>query len=37
MVAAIRDHKPGDQVTITVDRNGSQTTISATLGERPGG
>jgi putative serine protease PepD len=37
MVAAIRDHKPGDKVTITVNRNGSQTTISATLGERPGG
>ena len=37
MVARIRGHKPGDQVTITVDRNGSQTTISATLGERPGG
>jgi putative serine protease PepD len=37
MVARIRGHKPGDEVTITVDRNGSQTTISATLGERPGG
>jgi S1-C subfamily serine protease len=37
MVAAIRDHKPGDKVTVTVNRNGSQTTISATLGERPGG
>ena len=37
MVARIRGHKPGDKVTITVDRNGSQTTISATLGERPGG
>ena len=37
MVGAIRDHKPGDKATITVNRNGSQTTISATLGERPGG
>jgi putative serine protease PepD len=37
MVAAIRDHKPGDKVTITVNRNGTQTTISATLSERPGG
>ena len=37
MVAAIRDHKPGDKVTVTVNRNGSQATISATLGERPGG
>ena len=36
-VAAIRDHKPGDKVTITVNRNGNPTTISATLGERPGG
>jgi putative serine protease PepD len=37
MVARIRGHKPGDKVTITVDRGGNQTTISATLGERPGG
>jgi putative serine protease PepD len=37
MVAAIRDHKPGDKVTVTVNRSGSQTTISAALGERPGG
>jgi putative serine protease PepD len=37
MVAAIRDHKPGDKVTITVNRNGTQTTITATLAERPTG
>jgi putative serine protease PepD len=37
MVAAIRDHKPGDKVTVTVSRDGSQTTISAALGERPAG
>jgi putative serine protease PepD len=37
MVAAIRDHKPGEKVTVTVDRDGNQTTISATLGERPAG
>ena len=37
MVASIRGHKPGDKVTITVGRGGNQTTISATLGERPGG
>jgi putative serine protease PepD len=37
MVAAIRDHKPGDKVTVTVNRGGNQTTISATLGERPAG
>jgi S1-C subfamily serine protease len=37
MVAAIRDHKPGDKVSLTVNRGGNQTTISATLGERPAG
>jgi S1-C subfamily serine protease len=37
MVAAIRDHKPGDKVSVTVNRGGNQTTISATLGERPAG
>jgi S1-C subfamily serine protease len=37
MVAAIRDHKPGDKVTITVNRSGTQTTITATLDERPTG
>jgi putative serine protease PepD len=37
MVAAIRDHKPGDKVAVTVDRGGNQTTVSATLGERPTG
>jgi putative serine protease PepD len=37
MVAAIRDHKPGDKVTITVNRNGTQTTITATPAERPTG
>jgi putative serine protease PepD len=37
MIARIRSHKPGDKVTITVERNGNRTTISATLGERPGG
>jgi putative serine protease PepD len=37
MVAAIRDHKPGDKVSLTVNRGGNQTTISASLGERPAG
>jgi putative serine protease PepD len=37
MVAAIRDHKPGEKVAVTVNRGGNQTTISATLGERPAG
>jgi putative serine protease PepD len=37
MVARIRGHKPGDKVTITVQRDGNETTVSATLGERPAG
>jgi putative serine protease PepD len=37
MVARIRGHKPGDKVTITVQRDGNPTTVSATLGERPAG
>jgi S1-C subfamily serine protease len=37
MVARIRGHKPGDKVTLTVQRGGNKTTISATLGERPAG
>jgi 2-alkenal reductase len=28
-------HKPGDQITLTVDRNGKSVTLTATLGERP--
>jgi S1-C subfamily serine protease len=28
-------HKPGDKVTLTVDRNGEQLDLSVTLGERP--
>jgi S1-C subfamily serine protease len=29
------DHKPGDTVKLTVERNGSTTTVSVTLGTRP--
>jgi uncharacterized membrane protein (UPF0127 family) len=29
--------KPGDKVSLTVNRGGNQTTISASLGERPAG
>lgn len=29
------DHKPGDKVTLSVDRNGSTTSIPVTLGTRP--
>jgi putative serine protease PepD len=35
MVARIRAHKPGDQVTLTVVRGGDETTITATLTQRP--
>ena len=31
----ILSYKPGDHVTLTVDRNGDQTTIDVTLGNRP--
>ena len=31
----ILDYKPGDRVTLTVDRNGQETTIDVTLGTRP--
>jgi putative serine protease PepD len=37
LVARIRAHKPGDRVTLTVVRGGQETTISATLTERPAG
>jgi S1-C subfamily serine protease len=31
----IADDKPGDKVDVTVERNGSQHTVSVTLGQRP--
>jgi S1-C subfamily serine protease len=31
----IFDHKPGDKVELTVDRNGQEITVSVTLGDRP--
>jgi putative serine protease PepD len=34
--SAIADNKPGDRVTIQVERNGSIVNLSATLGTRPG-
>jgi putative serine protease PepD len=37
LVARIRVHRPGDRVTLTVVRGGQETTISATLTERPAG
>jgi S1-C subfamily serine protease len=35
--ARIRAHNPGDKVTLKVVRNGSETTVTATLGERTAG
>jgi S1-C subfamily serine protease len=35
MAARIRAHKPGDKVTLKVVRGGNETTITATLTERP--
>ena len=35
VLLAVRDKKPGDTVTVTVDRNGTTQDITATLEERP--
>lgn len=35
LTSAIATHKPGDTVNLTVQRNGSTTTIKVTLGTRP--
>ena len=37
MVARIRAHKPGDEVILHVTRGGNETTITATLAQRPAG
>jgi putative serine protease PepD len=37
LVAAIRGHKPGDKVALGVVRGGNETTIAATLTQRPAG
>jgi putative serine protease PepD len=37
MIAGIRAHQPGDKVTIGLVRGGDETTITATLTERPAG
>jgi putative serine protease PepD len=37
MIAAIRSHQPGDEVTIGIVRGGNETTVTATLTERPAG
>jgi putative serine protease PepD len=36
LVAAVRSHRPGDQVTITITRNGKPQSIKATLGSDNG-
>jgi putative serine protease PepD len=36
LLAAVRDHAPGDEVTLTVSRDGSEQTVSITLGSRSG-
>jgi serine protease Do len=35
LFAIDRDKKPGDQVQLTIDRNGQEQTVTVTLGERP--
>jgi S1-C subfamily serine protease len=37
MVASIRGHQPGDKVTLGITRGGNETTITATLTQRPAG
>jgi len=36
LLAAVRDHSPGDEVTLTVERDGSEQTLTVTLGSREG-
>ena len=33
---ALRAHKPGDEVTVVVERNGKRVTVTARLGSRGG-
>ena len=33
--AAIRSHRPGDEIEIVVERGGERVTVNATLAERP--
>ncbi len=35
VVAAVRDHEPGDTASIVVVRDGARQTIAVTLGQRP--
>jgi putative serine protease PepD len=36
LVAAVRSHRPGDQVKLTITRNGQTQSITATLGSDNG-
>jgi S1-C subfamily serine protease len=33
LLGALRDHEPGDRVTLTLFRNGDETKLEVTLGE----
>jgi S1-C subfamily serine protease len=35
LLAALRDHEPGDQVPVQIVRGGSETTLTVRLGEFP--
>jgi putative serine protease PepD len=37
LIGRIRDHQPGDRVTLKVVRDGRERTVTVTLGERPAG
>jgi len=37
LIGRIRDHQPGDQVTLKVVRDGKEQTVTATLADRPAG
>jgi putative serine protease PepD len=37
LISRIRDHKPGDRVTLKVVRDGKEQTVTATLTDRPAG
>jgi putative serine protease PepD len=37
LVSRIRDHRPGDRVTLKVVRDGKEQTVTATLADRPAG
>jgi S1-C subfamily serine protease len=34
-IAMVRDMKPGSKIEVTVDRKGTDKTITVTIGERP--